>query len=199
MPKPGRLNSAASSSAGAGRLRATRPDDSEGAGRRGGWQSVAARPRVGVDLFVAGGLDADCVGEAIERLRPDGVDVATGRRVVAANSAPEIDSTGRPTIADVADHVEHVRDVAGVDHVGIGADFFGEPTWMAAGLEDVASYPALFAELLRRGWTEEDLAKLSRGNVLRVLRGAEEAAATQAALFQRSGVLGFFVAHVIAP
>ena len=54
------------------------PDDSEGAGRRGGWQSVAARPRVGVDLFVAGGLDADCVGEAIERLRPDGVDVATG-------------------------------------------------------------------------------------------------------------------------
>ena len=60
------------------RLRAVLLDDSEGAGRRGGWQSVAARPRVGVDLFVAGGLDADCVGEAIERLRPDGVDVATG-------------------------------------------------------------------------------------------------------------------------
>jgi membrane dipeptidase len=67
--------------------------------------------------------------------------------------------------------------VAGVDHVGIGADFFGDPTWMAAGLEDVASYPALFAELLRRGWTEADLAKLARGNVLRVLRGAEDAAA----------------------
>jgi membrane dipeptidase len=69
-----------------------------------------------------------------------------------------------------------VRDVAGIDHVGIGADFFGEPAWMAEGLEDVSSYPALFAELLRRGWTEEELAKLSRGNVLRVLRGAEAAA-----------------------
>jgi membrane dipeptidase len=83
----------------------------------------------------------------------------------------------RATIGDVADHVEHVRDAAGIDHVGIGADFFGEPDWMAAGLEDVSCYPALFAELLRRGWTEEGLAKLARGNVLRVLRGAEEAAA----------------------
>ncbi len=73
--------------------------------------------------------------------------------------------------------VEHVRDVAGIDHVGIGADFFGSPAWMAEGLEDVSDYPALFAELLRRGWTEEALAKLARGNVLRVLRGAEEAAA----------------------
>ncbi len=83
----------------------------------------------------------------------------------------------RATIADVADHVEHVRDVAGIDHVGIGADFFGEPAWMAAGLEDVSRYPELFAELIRRGWTEEALAKLARGNVLRVLRGAEQAAA----------------------
>ncbi len=71
----------------------------------------------------------------------------------------------RATIADVADHVEHVRDVAGIDHVGIGADFFGEPAWMAAGLEDVSRYPELFAELIRRGWTEEALAKLARGNV----------------------------------
>ncbi len=83
----------------------------------------------------------------------------------------------RATIADVADHVEHVRDVAGIDHVGIGADFFGEPAWMAAGLEDVASYPALFAELVRRGWQEEALARLARGNLLRVLREAEQAAA----------------------
>ncbi len=83
----------------------------------------------------------------------------------------------RAAIADVADHIEHVRDVAGIDHVGIGADFFGEPAWMAAGLEDVSAYPALFAELVRRGWTEEALAKLARGNVLRVMRGAEQAAA----------------------
>jgi membrane dipeptidase len=83
----------------------------------------------------------------------------------------------RATLADVADHVEHVRDVAGIDHVGIGADFFGEPAWMAAGLEDVSSYPALFAELVRRGWNEEALAKLARGNILRAMRGAEQAAA----------------------
>ncbi len=83
----------------------------------------------------------------------------------------------RATLADVADHVEHVRDVAGIDHVGIGADFFGEPEWMAAGLEDVSAYPALFAELIRRGWKEEELSKLARGNILRVLRQAEQAAA----------------------
>jgi membrane dipeptidase len=83
----------------------------------------------------------------------------------------------RATLADVADHIEHVRGVAGIDHVGIGADFFGEPAWMAAGLEDVSRYPELFAELIRRGWTEEALSKLARGNVLRVLRGAEQAAA----------------------
>ena len=83
----------------------------------------------------------------------------------------------RATLADVADHVEHVRDVAGIDHVGIGADFYGDPKSMATGLEDVSAYPTLFAELLRRGWKEEDLAKLARGNVLRALRQAEEAAA----------------------
>ena len=83
----------------------------------------------------------------------------------------------RAGIADVADHIEHVRDVAGVDHVAIGADFYGEASSMAAGLEDVASYPQLFAELIRRGWTEEQLAKLARGNLLRAMRGAEQVAA----------------------
>ena len=60
------------------RLRAVLLDDSEGAGRRSGWTSLAERPGVPVDLFVAGGLDETCVGDAIRRLRPDGVDVATG-------------------------------------------------------------------------------------------------------------------------
>jgi membrane dipeptidase len=83
----------------------------------------------------------------------------------------------RATIADVADHIEHVRDVAGIDHVGIGSDFFGEPDWMAAGLEDVSRYPELFGELIRRGWTEEALSKLARGNLLRTLREAESVAA----------------------
>jgi membrane dipeptidase len=83
----------------------------------------------------------------------------------------------RATIADVADHIEHIRDVAGIDHVGIGADFYGEPASMATGLDDVSDYPQLFAELIRRGWSEEMLAKLARGNLLRAMRGAEQAAA----------------------
>jgi membrane dipeptidase len=78
----------------------------------------------------------------------------------------------RATIADVADHIEHVRDVAGIDHVGIGSDFDGI-TDVPVGLEDVSTFPALFAELIRRGWSDEDLGKLASGNMMRVLRDAE--------------------------
>jgi membrane dipeptidase len=83
----------------------------------------------------------------------------------------------KATIVDVADHIEHVRDVAGIDYVGIGADFYGEPSSMATGLEDVSRYPQLFAELIRRGWSDAMLEKLARGNILRVMRAAEQAAA----------------------
>jgi len=84
----------------------------------------------------------------------------------------------RPTasIAEVADHIDHVKKVAGVDHVGIGSDFDGI-TENVVGLEDVSKYPALFAELARRGWSDVDLAKLANGNVLRVLQQAEAVAA----------------------
>jgi len=88
------------------------------------------------------------------------------------------DENPRPsaTIADVADHVEHVRNVAGLEHVGIGADYDGIST-TPEGLEDVAAYPRLIAELLRRGWSETELAKLTNENALRVLREAERVAA----------------------
>jgi len=76
------------------------------------------------------------------------------------------------TLAQVADHVEHVREVAGVAHVGLGGDFDGTPD-VTVGLEDVSAYPALFAELLARGWTEADCAALAGGNLLRALRAAE--------------------------
>jgi membrane dipeptidase len=76
------------------------------------------------------------------------------------------------TLAQVADHVDHVRQVAGVEHVGLGGDFDGTED-VTVGLEDVSTYPALFAELLRRGWTESDCAALAGGNVLRALRAAE--------------------------
>jgi membrane dipeptidase len=80
------------------------------------------------------------------------------------------------TVAQVADHIEHVRKIAGVDHVGIGSDFDGIPETVK-GLEDVSTYPAIFAELARRGWSDADLAKLANGNVLRILKQAEQVAA----------------------
>jgi membrane dipeptidase len=83
----------------------------------------------------------------------------------------------RATLAQVADHVEHVREVAGVEHVGLGGDFDGTDE-VTAGLEDVSTYPALFAELLSRGWTEADCAALAGGNILRVMRRAESHAVT---------------------
>jgi membrane dipeptidase len=79
------------------------------------------------------------------------------------------------TIAQVADHVEHAREVAGVDHIGLGGDFDGTDA-LPAGLEDVSGYPRLLAELADRGWTADDLQKLTGRNMLRVLRVTEELA-----------------------
>lgn len=84
----------------------------------------------------------------------------------------------RVTLAMVADHIDHVAKVAGVDHVGIGSDFDGVDNDLPQGLGSVATYPALIAELLRRGWSDEDAAKLAGGNVLRVMEGAERVAAS---------------------
>lgn len=81
----------------------------------------------------------------------------------------------RATLAQVADHVDHLRAVAGVEHVGIGADFDGVPT-LPEGLDDVSRYPALFAELADRGWSDADLVALAGGNLLRALRDAEDVA-----------------------
>lgn len=81
----------------------------------------------------------------------------------------------RVTVAEVADHVDHVREVAGVEHVGLGGDYDGVD-FQPEGLEDVSGYPRLLAELLRRGWSEAEIAKLTWGNALRVLRDAESVA-----------------------
>jgi len=82
----------------------------------------------------------------------------------------------RASLSDVADHIEHVRDVAGVDHVGLGSDFDGMGPVTPIGLEDVSTYPQLFAELIRRGWTDADLKKLAGLNMLRVIRANEATA-----------------------
>jgi membrane dipeptidase len=83
-----------------------------------------------------------------------------------ANPAP------RATIADAANHIDHIRRVAGIDHIGIGGDFDGISS-VPVGLEDVSTYPALTAELLRRGYTDADIRKINGLNVLRVMREAE--------------------------
>ena len=100
----------------------------------------------------------------------------SSQAIIDWNRLPAAQRTGpapRATIAQVADHIEHVKRVAGVDHVGIGGDFDGI-TEVVEGLEDVASYPRLFAELSRRGWSESDLKKLAGENVLRAFAQAEQ-------------------------
>ena len=76
------------------------------------------------------------------------------------------------TLSDVADHIDHIRKIAGVDHIGVGGDFDGF-TGAVKDLEDVSKYPDLFAELLRRGYSQDDIKKIAGLNVLRALRGAE--------------------------
>jgi membrane dipeptidase len=81
------------------------------------------------------------------------------------------------TVAAIADHIEHVAKVAGYDHVGLGGDFDGIP-YTPEDLTGVEDYPIIFAELIRRGWSDENLAKLAGGNVLRALRRAEAVSAS---------------------
>jgi membrane dipeptidase len=89
----------------------------------------------------------------------------------AANPVP------KATLADVADHIDHVKRVAGIDHVAIGSDFDGTDNQLPVGLEDVSTFPVLLAELSRRGWGEEDLRKLAGENVLRAMAQAERVSA----------------------
>ncbi len=114
---------------------------------------------------------------ADENMRANGLDpLDTSARAMAVHRAFEATSP-RPiaTAATVADHLDHLRQVAGVDHIGIGGDFDGT-AFTPAGLDDVSGYPNLVAELLGRGWSEADLAKLTWGNAVRVLREAEQVA-----------------------
>jgi membrane dipeptidase len=120
------------------------------------------------------------VPDQVLRRLPDngGVVMVTFVPAFISDAVRTFDGSGDPpraTLADVADHIEHIRDVAGIDHVGIGSDFDGISD-TPIGLEDVSTFPTLFAELSRRGWSEEDLAKLAGGNVMRVWRDAESAA-----------------------
>lgn len=88
--------------------------------------------------------------------------------------------TPQPTLGQIADQIDHIRQVAGIDHIGIGGDFDGMEGG-PPGMEDVAGYPNLFLELARRGYSQDDLEKIASRNMMRVLRGAEAYAAAHTA------------------
>jgi membrane dipeptidase len=121
--------------------------------------------------------DAD---EAAERARYStppygGLYIGQPERAAAALAAWQAAHPKPPvTLGDVADHIAHIRSVAGADHVGLGSDFDGIPD-TPAGLEGVDRFPALLEELARRGWSDADLAKVAGANLVRVLREAEAA------------------------
>jgi membrane dipeptidase len=115
---------------------------------------------------------------AIERQTAGITDRAARRRLERQHAAAH--PLPRATIGQVADHLEHARAVAGVDHIGLGGDYDGNDEW-PVGLEDTASYPRLLAELVRRGWPDADLAKLTSGNLLRAFGQAEAVARRLAA------------------
>jgi membrane dipeptidase len=95
------------------------------------------------------------------------------KALAAAQAAWTAQNPGPPaTLSQVADHIDHIRTIAGIDHIGLGGDFDGI-TSVVQGLEDVSRYPDLVAELLRRGYTDTDVRKILGGNVLRVMRQVE--------------------------
>ena len=123
------------------------------------------------------------VSEAVRSYEDSMESRARALRAAGADPASVAESTKawaarapKATLAQVADHIEHIRQVAGVDHVGLGSDFDGI-TEVPVGLEDVSKFPDLIAELLRRGWSEQDVGKVAGLNALRVLRATEQAAA----------------------
>ena len=112
----------------------------------------------------------------LKSLNPGDPDAVTGglRTWMAANVQP------RATLDDVVVHIQHVRDVAGIDHVGLGGDFDGVGS-LPDGVESVAAYPRILAALMARGWTKADIRKLAGSNVLRVMRAVEAVAANKRA------------------
>jgi membrane dipeptidase len=111
----------------------------------------------------------------LQEMRAKYPDRAARAKAMEDWSKSEGAKLSRGTYRDVADHIDHIVKVAGVDHVGIGSDFDGITMW-PVGLEDVSSYPRLTDELLRRGYTEIDVHKILGGNVLRAFRRAGDVA-----------------------
>jgi membrane dipeptidase len=125
-----------------------------------------------VPAFVSGavaGWDGELTAD-IQAAGADPRDLGTRKRFAADREPPP-----RATLDDVVAHLEHVREIAGIDHIGIGGDFDGTDA-LPVGLEDVSGYPRLFDALLARSWSADDCTKLAGRNALRVLRAADETA-----------------------
>ncbi|GAB3015185.1 dipeptidase [Nocardioides flavus (ex Wang et al. 2016)] len=142
-------------------------------------ESMARGGGVCMVTFVPKFVNAACADahrELVAAAAAEGIPEADGSRFSAFEDAWLRDHP-RPTatLADVVAHVEHVREVAGIDHVGLGGDYDGVAT-LPAGLEDVSTYPALLAALADRGWSSGDLARLTCRNTLRVMREVEAVA-----------------------
>ena len=141
-------------------------------------RDVPANGGVVMAVFLSGFISAEvndhmapfhAIEDAWVAEHPDASDAerrGVRRHWLADHPAP------RTTIGQVADHIDHLRAVMGIDHVGIGSDFDGGEM-LPDGLEDVSGFPRLFGELLRRGYTDDDVGKIAGGNILRVMRGAE--------------------------
>jgi len=120
---------------------------------------------------------ADAHRELVAAAAQEGIAEADGVRFGAFERTWSLDHPQpRATLADVVAHCEHVREVAGIDHIGLGGDYDGVET-LPDGLEDVSTYPALLGALAARGWSADDLARLTCRNTLRVLRDVEAVAA----------------------
>ena len=122
--------------------------------------------------------EGGCVGQAAGRGNRAAAAAVSHRRSGAQGGARRLDEGNpapRATVADTADHIDHIRKVAGIDHIGLGGDFDGI-TSVPEGLEDVSKYPTLTAELLRRGYKDDDIKKILGLNILRVMRAAEKVA-----------------------
>jgi membrane dipeptidase len=161
-------------------------------------RSVAANGGVVMVNFAPGYVsdarnrwDADQAAERTRFNSPPYVGLYIGQpeRAKAALAAWE-ETHPRPaaTLVQVADHIDHIRQVAGVDHVGLGSDFDGIED-APVGLEGVDRYPALLEELMRRGWTDSDIAKLAGENLLRVMTAAEKVSVKSRAARPASGTM----------
>ncbi len=128
-------------------------------------------PFVSARVFLWSSARDSVVQSAIQAAGADSAAARTQvREWVAANPRPAA------SVSDVADHIEYIREVAGVDHIGLGSDFDGMGPITPVGLEDVSRFPDLFAELIRRGWKDGDLKKFAGENMLRVIRANEATA-----------------------